>query len=176
MWQPIPRDNSFVLQNHHTGELLCHDERDVITTVESAASWGPACHWKLEDTSGETRADYAVIYDSTLSFPPLSLLGAPADNLTPVPLADDSRAVTPDQRQLRVILAAETLQMNFSQSLDQEHEMLLELLRSGYVTFVMAPQIISACGKGKKLRKVIDAPSVSDTSNYSTSGRAVICE
>lgn len=81
MWEPIPRNDSFVLKNCGTGELLCHntsDRWDLISTVRSTDIADLACHWKLEDTTGESPVDYTIIYDSTLSFLPPSLLGAPS--------------------------------------------------------------------------------------------------
>ena len=80
---------------------------------------------------------------------------------------------TPDRPQLRVKPATDTLQALFLQSFDREHELLLELLRSGYATFVVGPQIVSACGNGR-WRKVIDT-TLFNAPNYSTSGRRGIC-
>ena len=179
LWQPIPRDGFFILKNLKTGRLLCHDMSSgtgAVGTVDSTNFLDPACHWKVVDASGASSSHCTVIYDSMLSFLPPDALGAPTDSISSVSGLARSSAATPDQPRLRVESAAGPLQASFLESLEREQRLLQELLRSGYVTFVVVPQMISAYGDGR-WRQVIaaDDARLFNGPIYRNSGRVRVC-
>ena len=179
MWQPIPRDGFYILKNHNTGRLLCHDTKTVaIDTVKSAAFLDPICHWKVIDTSGAspTSSDCTIISDSMLLPLPPDLSGALVANSLSS-LARSSDSTTPDPLQLRVESADTALQSHFLETIKREQELLQELVRSGYVTFVVVPQMISAYGEGRwrKMIAAVDDTRIFNGPTYRNSGKGTVC-
>jgi hypothetical protein len=178
LWQPIPRDGFYILKNYKTGRLLCHvTKTGVIDTVESAAFLDLKCHWKVVDASGAspTSSDCTIIFDSMLSLLHPDPSGAPVANSLSS-LVRSSGGTTPDHPQLRVESADGALQSHFLETLKREQELLQELVRSGYVTFVVVPQMVSAYGEGR-WRKVIaaDDTRLFNGPTYRNSGQGTVC-
>lgn len=173
LWQPIPRDGFYILKNHQTGRLLCHDiKTGAIDTVQSAAFLDPTCHWKVVDASGAspTSSDCTIICDSMLSLLHPDPSGAPVAN-------SSARSSGDDQLRLRVESADGALQSHLLEILKREQELLDELVRSGYVTFVVVPQMISAYreGRWRKVIAAMDDTRLFNRPTYRNSGKGTVC-
>ena len=149
-WRVLPaRDGgggsgAFVFANRASGKLLAQAGMagPLAMAPQSEAS-NDTCHWRLIDAA--TGEVCRVLYDSGLTIVPPELAGTPQAAM-PTP-------TTNAQRVLRTKCATGTMQRQFVEGLKHEHETIREMLRAGYTSLVVAPQLVRGW-KGGKVHEV----------------------
>lgn len=140
MWRVIPRsDGAYTFRNFSTDHLLGQSQMTgEVAPTPATLSESPACQWRLVDaaTGGVCR----ILYDPTLSIIPLELstqpLSAPATFAPPEPL-------------LRTESASPSLRRQFFDKIERDHELIREMLGSGYTSLVVAPQLVRGWKNGR---------------------------
>ena len=140
MWSVVPRDGSFVFRNFASGQLLCQSGvGSQVDCTSSANIDSPFCQWRIIDAySGEP---CPVLYDSMLSAVPPELSGEP-----PVSLLErgPTQSLT-----VRAEAAPPLLQHQLSEHLQHQHQVVRDMLRSGYTSLVVVPQLIRGWKDGR---------------------------
>ena len=151
MWKVIPRDGAFTFKNFASGRLLCQSR--VVRCVDTAsikAFNNPMCLWRLIDPSSKETC--RVLYDSTLSILPRELSGSFPK---PTTIQESTQRLT-----LRTEPASIELQRKFVNSLEYGHDLVKEMLNSGYTSLTVAPLVIAGWRKGSvSLIKTLDEES-----------------
>lgn len=150
-WQPIPRaDGNFSFRNRGSGALLAEGSGQALSAVASDGNDNQSCLWRVvyaDSSANSTQPQCSVVYDSTLTFPPLSLF-RPTSQLSDSFLTT-SLSVGSHRPALRVEQAENTLQAGLVASLNKENGVLFDLVDTGYTSFVIVPQIIFAAKLGR---------------------------
>lgn len=166
MWKAIPRDGVFSFKNFATNRLLCQSRvTRLVDTAPMTAFGNPACKWKLFDSSsGEVSQ---VLYDSTLSILPPDISGPPPE---PTATQESTQRLT-----LRTEPASAEHRRKFLDGLKYEHDLMHEMLNSGYTSLVVAPLVVAGWRKGKVSQvKIADEessfglPKFKATTDYGT--------
>ena len=146
-WHVVPSRNggAFVFANRASGKLLAQARTaSPLAMLPASEAEDDTCHWRLIDaTSGEV---CRVLYDSKLTIAPPELAG-PSQAAVPVPGATDAQKV------LRTKSATSPMQTQFAEGLKREHEVIRQMLRDGYTSLVVAPQLVRGC-KGENVHEV----------------------
>ena len=146
-WIVIPRDGAFVFRNFGSGKLLYgSDVGGPVVGTSATDIDSPACQWRLIDVTTEEVCP--VLYDSTLSVVPPELGGAPPASASSMGLPSPQRLFA------RTEAAPLSLQRQFFDQLEYEHEAVREMLKGGYTSLLVAPQLIRGCKAGR-VRDVI---------------------
>lgn len=145
-WKVIPRDGAFVFRNFATRQLLSQSmtSSDVIPTSATSLD-NPACQWKLVDAISFSPC--RVLYDSTLSIMPPEL-GVPVSETASTRL-QGSPAVPPPQLVLKTESASPILHHQFFAGVKHDHELIREMLKSGYTSLMIAPQLVRGWKNGR---------------------------
>ena len=141
-WKVVPRDGAFVFRNLGSGQLLAQSKTEVVA-IPAKSLDDPACQWRLVDA--KTGNLCRVLYDSTLSIMPPELGGPltmpdPGFSVSSIPGAEPV---------IRTELAPPDLHRQFFDGLKHGHELVREMLKSGYASLVVAPQLVRGWKNGR---------------------------
>ena len=146
MWKVVPRDGAFTFRNLYSNQILGQSLATGEVVPRAAASTGdPTCQWKLVDVA--TGEPCRVLYDSTLSILPPELLST-APSSTPA-RGQSLEVVSGSEPVLRTALASPVLCQRFLDTLEHDHELIRQMLRSGYTSLVVAPQLVRGWKDGR---------------------------
>jgi hypothetical protein len=131
-WKVIPRNGVFCFQSVISSRLLCQSPRnELVDTAPATAFADLACQWRLIDaTIGEP---FPIVYDSTLWIPPHEL-GLTGD----APLNTDPHVVSVGWTEV----ASAAMCHQFLDGLKREHDLVREMLKNGYKSLVILPQVV----------------------------------
>lgn len=135
MWKAIPKDGSFCFKSYVNGQLLSQFANGQLVHVSPATSYNNlASQWRLIDPT--TGVVCPILHDSALAILPPELPGSliTLEGQTQEPSAE---------LMLRTEPASATTRRFFADSFKREHNMVREMLDTGYTSLVLAPRLIS---------------------------------
>lgn len=145
MWKAIPRDGAFCFRNLATGRLLSQSSTSPVADTAAATLFNnTACQWRLVDAT--TGAVCPTLYDSALAIPPPELAGSLSASIQPQFISAEPM--------LRTETASATMCRLFADGFKREHNMIREMLNSGYTSLVLAPRLITGWKVGVGIHDV----------------------
>ena len=140
MWKVVPRDGGFSFLNMATKRLLCQSRTGgVVDTAPQSACDNPSCMWRLVDArTGEV---CRLLYDAIVSVVVPELVGTAAEAV--------SAQSAPPSMVLRAQEASSEMAERFVEGLKHEHDLIRDMLKSGYTAVVLGPQLVMGCKDGR---------------------------